>query len=527
MAYVNGKRNSLLGIRTVTKSEYDLVITSEDIFSECLYPLFKNEENLTKEETIAAFQNGTAVFGAPTKGFTAKTILVRGVTFKTRRGYDDVRLHIFQPSIEYIRFENCRWETEWYVSGARPTVIAKTQFERAEGNFNLIIDGIEVTEDNIQTAVLKGVTWYIGLRNIKTLINSDIRYPEDYDIKNGWNFKFSCQYFDYANNNRLYSLWDGVNVSDCYIVDKLVRCVNCANVKASPVLNNGVLESVTVKECTNIVNFDGDFTYENCVGADFWISGGHKFAVKSEAVKGCIPLRDDRGNIRVPTEQTSETQALSFAMAKTRFPLLTNGKVSASCIPSEFNEVIEADSKSFTTSGAETGKIYVTTDTNRMYRWNGSKYIELSSYAKGEIDSKISGINAKIDAINTPSLYMVYIDISTTPEESANTSSYFSHVCFSFLSKGEMPSVYDFSTFKTVFTNSVPSAAGGGTCVLCTGIYHDADSSQNVAVRSIRHYTDTIYVETADFNTTGNPESVHVELKDENVHIYSKIVELL
>lgn len=276
MAYVNGKKiPGSLYMGGSTRGDYDLVITSDEQFSQCLYPLFKNEESLTQATAANKVSDPTA-FNAPSQDFKARRVLVKGVTFKQTRGYDDIRLHIFQPSITYIHFEDCRWETTWRVSGQVPTTLSpvSTEFTRAPGDFNLVIDGIVVTEDNIRAAKEKREYWYIGLRNIKALINSDVQYPDDYDIKDGWDFKMTCQYFDYASNSKIPGFWDGTNISDCYVIERIKRCVNCVNISASPVLNAGEPKPVAVQECVTISNFNGNFTYEKCESVDYYTCEG-------------------------------------------------------------------------------------------------------------------------------------------------------------------------------------------------------------------------------------------------------------
>ena len=224
---------------------YDLVITSDEEFSKCLYAMD---------------------VGSANTGFKHKTILVKDVTFTIQRGSSDLDLHIFQPSIKYIKFENCRWETQWWVSGKHPLFYAQggQQYERAPGDFDLVIEGIDISADNVQSAKDAGEYWYIGLRNIKALLNSTVRYPEGYDIGNGWDFKLTCQYFDHASGNHVPALWDGANVSDCYITEKLVRCTNCVNIKAAPVLKDGELNPITFQDCACISNYFGTFSFIGC-----------------------------------------------------------------------------------------------------------------------------------------------------------------------------------------------------------------------------------------------------------------------
>ena len=66
-------------------------------------------------------------------------------------------------------------------------------------------------------------------------------------------------------------------------------------------------------------------------------------------------------------------------------PLNDNNKIDSTYLPSYVDDVLEYTSKdNFPTTG-ETGKIYVTTDTNLTYRWTGSTYVEISqSLALGE-----------------------------------------------------------------------------------------------------------------------------------------------
>jgi hypothetical protein len=55
------------------------------------------------------------------------------------------------------------------------------------------------------------------------------------------------------------------------------------------------------------------------------------------------------------------------------------GKVPASQLPSFVDDVIEADDFDSLPVVGETGKIYVTLDDNKTYRWTGSIYIEISA----------------------------------------------------------------------------------------------------------------------------------------------------
>lgn len=53
------------------------------------------------------------------------------------------------------------------------------------------------------------------------------------------------------------------------------------------------------------------------------------------------------------------------------------GKIPEELIPSKFDDVLEYSNYNQLPFRGESGKIYITTDTSRMWRWNGSSYIEL------------------------------------------------------------------------------------------------------------------------------------------------------
>src|SRR3569623_118805 len=84
-------------------------------------------------------------------------------------------------------------------------------------------------------------------------------------------------------------------------------------------------------------------------------------------------------------EQTSEKgQPNGYAA------LDENGLIPSSQLPSYVDDVVEAsDFASLPTTG-DGGKIYVTTDTNKTYRWSGSAYVEIQA-SPGSTDSVTEG----------------------------------------------------------------------------------------------------------------------------------------
>ena len=65
-----------------------------------------------------------------------------------------------------------------------------------------------------------------------------------------------------------------------------------------------------------------------------------------------------------------------------------NGKVPSAQLPAYVDDVLEYANKAAFPATGETGKIYVTKDTNLTYRWSGTAYVEISaSLALGETSS--------------------------------------------------------------------------------------------------------------------------------------------
>ena len=85
---------------------------------------------------------------------------------------------------------------------------------------------------------------------------------------------------------------------------------------------------------------------------------------------------------------------------------LVGGKVPSSQLPSYVDDVVEVANYAALPATGETGKIYVTIDTNYIYRWTGSVYVEIkdSSAVWGAITGTLSNqtdlqnaLNAKFD----------------------------------------------------------------------------------------------------------------------------------
>lgn len=135
-------------------------------------------------------------------------------------------------------------------------------------------------------------------------------------------------------------------------------------------------------------------------------------------VKGNSETDYRKGNVNItPTNiglgnvtNHAQVKRTEMGVANGVATLGADGKVPSGQLPSYVDDVLEYDNKSsFPTSG-ETGKIYVTKDTNLTYRWSGSAYVEISpSLALGETSStayagdKGKALATRVAAVETKS----------------------------------------------------------------------------------------------------------------------------
>jgi hypothetical protein len=96
---------------------------------------------------------------------------------------------------------------------------------------------------------------------------------------------------------------------------------------------------------------------------------------------------------------------------------LVGGKVPSSQLPSYVDDIVEVANYAALPATGETGKIYVVLDTNKIYRWSGSAYIEIadSTAVWGAITGTLSSqtdlqsaLDAKLSVTTAASTYVPY-----------------------------------------------------------------------------------------------------------------------
>lgn len=125
-------------------------------------------------------------------------------------------------------------------------------------------------------------------------------------------------------------------------------------------------------DLTNNSNFVSDASYVH-IDVDSALSGSSSNPVENQAIHTALAGKLD-----------TILKGANSGLAE----LDANGKVPTSQLPSFVDDVVEADNYDSLPVEGETGKIYVTLDTNKTYRWSGSAYVEISeSLALGTTSS--------------------------------------------------------------------------------------------------------------------------------------------
>lgn len=113
-------------------------------------------------------------------------------------------------------------------------------------------------------------------------------------------------------------------------------------------------------------------------------------------VKGNAETSYRKGNVEISPANIglgnvtnhAQVKRTEMGVANGVATLGADGKVPSGQLPSYVDDVLEFENKASFPAKGETGKIYVSKDTNLTYRWSGSAYVEISaSLALGETSS--------------------------------------------------------------------------------------------------------------------------------------------
>jgi hypothetical protein len=103
----------------------------------------------------------------------------------------------------------------------------------------------------------------------------------------------------------------------------------------------------------------------------------------STAQQAALNLKADKTyvdtNLDLKADKTNVYTRSETTLALSQKADLVDGVVPENQIPSSFNDVLEFTTPNLPIVG-ESGKIYVTTDNNKTWRWGGNKYVEISGW---------------------------------------------------------------------------------------------------------------------------------------------------
>lgn len=98
----------------------------------------------------------------------------------------------------------------------------------------------------------------------------------------------------------------------------------------------------------------------------------NELSTRTAAAQAAADAAQATGSAAVPLAQKGTADGVA--------PLGTDGKIPAAYLPSYVDDVLEFGASAAFPAVGEPGKIYVALDDNRIYRWSGATYVELSPY---------------------------------------------------------------------------------------------------------------------------------------------------
>jgi len=94
-------------------------------------------------------------------------------------------------------------------------------------------------------------------------------------------------------------------------------------------------------------------------------------------------LIDSSNRVSTATLAYTPEDSANRGIASGYASLDSSSKVPSSQLPSYVDDVVEYANQAALPATGETSKIYITLDTNRIYRWSGSTYVEIVSGGAG------------------------------------------------------------------------------------------------------------------------------------------------
>ncbi len=113
---------------------------------------------------------------------------------------------------------------------------------------------------------------------------------------------------------------------------------------------------------------------------------------------------------------SSQLVATTEFVKNQNYATLVNGFIPASQLPSFVDDIIEYGNITYLPTTGELGKIYMVTDTGRVYRWSGSAYVEIVA-SPGTTDAIVEGA---VNLFFTPARVFEYAPVKSVAGRTGN-----------------------------------------------------------------------------------------------------------
>lgn len=188
------------------------------------------------------------------------------------------------------------------------------------------------------------------------------------------------------------------------------------------------------------------------------------------------------GNVTTALGYTPENPA-NKAQANGYASLDGSGKVPASQLPSYVDDVLEYASAAARPATGETGKLYLTLDNNKVYRWSGSTYVEIVA-SPSSTDSVVEGstnlyyTNTRVDTRIAATSINALSDVDTATSAPSNGQGLIWNSTSSQWIPGNVAANLTGSTTRTLTTITATSGqttftASGGYTVGYVDVYQN------------------------------------------------------